>query len=46
MLGFSKAFVIYLFISIAVGYGSGNYNNTLILLGVFVIIRIIWKMLT
>jgi hypothetical protein len=46
MFGFSKLFVIFIFIAIAVGYGTKNWYNTWIVLGVFALGRIIWKLLT
>jgi hypothetical protein len=46
MFGFSKLFVIFIFIAIAVGYGTENWYNAWIVLGVFALVRIIWKLLT
>lgn len=44
--GFSKLFVIILFIAIAVGYGTQNWHNALVVIGVFAILKIIWNILT
>lgn len=44
--GWSKNFVIFLFIAVGVGYGTHNWNNFFSILGFFIIIRIIWKLLT
>jgi Ca2+/H+ antiporter len=46
MLGFSKIFVIVLFIAVIVGYGSENWVNGLMIVLVYAIIAIIWKLLT
>jgi len=46
MLGFAKSFVIFIFIAIAVGYGTHNWYNSLIILGAFAVVRMIWKLLT
>lgn len=44
--GFSKAFVIFLFLAIAVAYGTRNWYNGFVILAVFAIIKIIWNILT
>jgi len=44
--GFSKVFVIIFFIAIAVGYGTQNWHNSLVILAVFAIIKIIWNIFT
>lgn len=45
-IGFSKTFVVIFFIAIAVGYGTHNWHNSLVILGVFAILKIIWNILT
>lgn len=45
-LGFSKAFIIILFIAVAVGYGSKNWINALVIIGVFAILKIIYNVLS
>ena len=45
-LGFSKSFVIILFVAIAIGYATQNWHNSLVIIGVFAIIKIIWNILT
>jgi hypothetical protein len=44
--GFAKIFVIFLFISIIVGIGTHSLVNAISLMGAFIIIRIVWKVLT
>jgi len=44
--GFSKSFVIFLFIAIIVGIGTKSWQNGLGVIIFFAVIRIIWKMLT
>ena len=46
VFGFAKIFVIFLFIAIAVAVGTENYYNGVVIIGVFAVIRIIWKLLT
>jgi len=46
MLGFSKLFVIFIFVAIVIGYGTKSWVNGLVLIGIFAIIRIVWKLLT
>jgi len=46
MLGFAKGFIITLFIAILVGIGSKSLENALVIIGAFIIIKIIWKILS
>ena len=46
VFGFAKSFVIFLFIAGVVAWGTHNIMNGLSILAVFIIIRIIWKLLT
>jgi hypothetical protein len=46
MLGFSKDFVIVLFICLVVWYGTKNILNALVILAWYAIIKIIWKFVT
>jgi hypothetical protein len=46
MFGWSKSFVIVLFISILIGIGTKNWKNAAIILGAFAGVRLIWKILT
>ena len=45
-LGLSKDFVIFLFLSLALAYGSGNWKNGVTMMSVYIICKIIWKILT
>jgi len=46
MLGFAKWFVIFLFLSLAVGYGTKNwYAAGQIMIG-FIAIKIMWRFFT
>jgi len=46
MFGFSKIFVIVIFLAAAIGYGTKSWMNFFIILGAYALIRIIWKLLT
>ena len=46
MLGMSKIFVIFIFISAIIGYGTKSWTNFFIVLGSFALVRLIWKLLT
>lgn len=43
---FSKLFVIFLFIDAVIAYGTKSWANFFILLGLYAIITIIWRILT
>jgi hypothetical protein len=45
-LGFAKIFVIFLFISIIIGIGTHSWVNFFSAMGIFILIRIVWKLLT
>jgi len=45
MFGFSKLFVIVLFIAFIIGYGSKNIYNALMFIGVYASIKIVWNIL-
>ena len=45
MLGFAKGFILALFASIIVGVGTGSWENGLVIIGAFIVIKIIWKIL-
>ena len=44
--GFSKSFVIFIFLSIFVGIGSENAWYGVCLMGAFIIFKIVWGLLT
>lgn len=46
MLGFSKLFVIFIFIAAIIGYGTHSFNNFALVLGAFALVSFIWKLLT
>jgi hypothetical protein len=46
MLGMSKTFVIVLIIASIIGYGTKDWNNFFIILLFYIIIKIIWNLLT
>jgi len=46
VFGFAKIFVIFLFISVAVGIGTHSWENALSIIGAFIVIRVIWKLFT
>jgi hypothetical protein len=45
-MGFAKSFVIFIFIAGIVGYGTKSWNNFWLLLGIFAVVRFIWKLTT
>jgi len=45
MLGFSKDFVICLFIALAFGYGFRSWKTGMYVIVWYAIIKVIWKML-
>jgi len=45
-LGFSKDFIIFLFISIGVGFATENPKAGLSIIIAYAIIKIIWRILT
>ncbi len=44
--GLSKTFVIFIFLSIALAVGTDNWKNGVVLLGIYAIIKVIWKLMT
>jgi len=46
MFGFAKIFVVFIFIAVAVGYGTKSWINFFVILGAFALVRFIWKLLT
>lgn len=44
--GFSKAFTIFLFLSIALAIGSKNWKNGAVLMGIFAVCMIVWRLFT
>jgi len=46
MFGFNKLFVIFIFVAIAIGYGTRSYSNFFIVLAAFGLMRFVWKLLT
>ncbi|MHA1481987.1 MAG: hypothetical protein ACTSQA_00940 [Candidatus Heimdallarchaeaceae archaeon] len=46
MLGFSKLFVIFILIGLAIGYGTGRWQNGVWFIGWFIVIKVVWKFLT
>lgn len=45
-IGFSKTFVFIFFIALAIGYGTQNWHNTVVLLLMFAILKIVWNIMT
>lgn len=46
MLGFSKWFVVFLFLSAAVWYGTGNWMVASQIMIGFIVIKVVWKFFT
>ena len=46
MLGFNKWFVIFLFLSLAVWYGTGNLIVSIQIMAAYIVIRVIWRFFT
>ena len=46
MLGFNKWFVIFLFLSLIIWYGTGNVTISIQLLIGYIIVRIVWRFFT
>jgi len=46
MFGFAKLFVIFIFIAGAIGYGTRSWENFFVVIGGYIVVRIIWKLLT
>jgi len=46
MFGFGKGFVIFLFFSVIVGIGTKSWQNAAVMIGSFIGIKIIWRLLT
>lgn len=46
MLGFGKWFVIFLFLSLAVGYGTENWLIAGQMMIGFIVIKIVWRFFT
>lgn len=46
MLGLSKSFVIVLVLASIIGYGTHNISNFVAIMGIYIVIRIIWNILT
>jgi hypothetical protein len=46
MLGLSKSFIITFILAIIIGYGTHNIQNFFVIMVMYVIIRIIWNILT
>ena len=46
MLGMSKGFVITLALAGIIGWGTHSFNNFLTVMAIYVIVRIIWNVLT
>lgn len=45
-LGLSKVFIIFLILSIALGYGTHNWVNGLVAMGIYGGVVIMWRLLT
>lgn len=45
-LGFSKGFVIFLFLSIAIAIGTEDWKNGAVLMAIYIICSWVWKILT
>jgi hypothetical protein len=46
MLGFAKGFIIFLFLSVIIGLGTQSVVNGLTVMGVFIVIKVIVKILS
>lgn len=46
MLGISKSFIIFLALSIALAIGTKNWKNGFVLMGIYAVIKFVWKFLT
>jgi hypothetical protein len=46
MLGFGKWFVIFIFLSLAVGYGTKNWIIAGQMMIAFIVIKVIWRFFT
>jgi len=46
MLGFSKDFVLFIVLSLLIGYATKNWVNGAVFLGLYIGVKIVWKILT
>lgn len=46
VFGFSKIFVIFLIISVLIGFATKDWHNGAFLLAIYAIITIVWRILT
>lgn len=46
MLGLSKDFVIFLFLSLAIGYGTSNWIVGVQIMVGYVVVKIVWRFFT
>jgi hypothetical protein len=46
IFGFSKVFVIILGLAALIGFATKSFNNSLVIIIVYVVIKIIWNLLT
>ena len=46
MLGFAKGFIFALFVAVIVGIGTQSWENAGVIICAFVVVKIIWKVLS
>ena len=46
MLGLSRSFVIFILIGLVIGYGSGEWINFWVVVGVYAAVKIFWRFTT
>lgn len=46
LFGFSKVFIIILFLAAVVGWGTHNLYNFIVIMGIYIIIKVIWNLLS
>lgn len=45
-LGFSKDFILFLVLSIIIAIGTENWRNFFVFMGLYITIKIVWRILT
>lgn len=46
MLGFAKGFILALFLAAIVGIGTQSWENVGVIIAAFIVIKIVWKILS
>lgn len=46
MFGLSKSFIIVLVIALLLGFADKNWKTTLLIIGIYALVKIVWKILT